>query len=100
VAWPESSLPVDSCGLVDVLPLLLLSSLLLLESLLLEPLLLESLLLEPLLLVAVLLVAWSAAWAAIPMPIEPASPAAINDAVSTDVRRRPWSRFIRRLHVG
>jgi hypothetical protein len=84
VAWPESSLPVDSCGVVDVL--------------LLPAEEFESV---PVLLVAVLLlVLWSAACAAIPMPIEPASPAAINDVVSTVVRRRPWSRFIRRLRVG
>jgi hypothetical protein len=83
VAWPESSLPVDSCGVEDVL--------LPVE---------ESVPVVVLLVAVPLLAVWSAACAAIPMPIEPASPAAINDVVSTVVRRRPWSRFIRRLRVG
>jgi hypothetical protein len=87
VAWPESSLPVDSCGLDVLLPELLVLVLLLDES-------------ELVVVVVAVLVVWSAACAAIPMPIEPASPAAIRDAVSTDVRRRPWSRFIKRLRVG
>jgi hypothetical protein len=87
VAWPESSLPVDSCGEVDVLLLFDVD----------EP---ESLDVPVVVLLLLLLLVCSAACAAIPMPIEPASPAAISEAVSTVVRRRPWSRFIRRLRIG
>jgi hypothetical protein len=86
VAWPELSLPVESCGEVAV-ELRLELSVVLDESLDVVELL-------------SVLVAWSPAWAAMPTARVPTRLAAMSAPVIAAVRFRPWSRFMSHLPIS